>query len=107
MNMVIKVGHNNPLRHYLREWRESKHLTQEQVAERLETSKGQVSNFENNKRKMTVEMANAFAFALGIDPLSIFHHPDQPSADALLRNAPAEDRIKILTVIKTLLDKAA
>lgn len=105
--MVIKTGHNNPLRHYLREWREASRLTQEQVAERLDTSKGQVSNFENNKRKMTLEMANSFAFALGIDPLDLFHHPDQPSADALLRNAAEDDRRKIFTVIKTLLSNAA
>lgn len=105
--MVTKILHNRPLRHYLREWRTAKGLTQEQVAERLDTSKGQVSNFENNKRKMTVEMANAFGYALGIEPIDLFHHPDSPSADALLRTATEKERGKIFTVIKTLLDKAA
>ena len=98
-----RIGHNIPLRHYLKEWRTHKHLTQQQLADRLDTSKDQISRFENNQRKMTTIAASEFAEALGIDPFDIFHHPDTPSADALLRDTSPRIREQAVTVLKALL----
>jgi len=42
--MVTRIGPKHAKRHYLRAWREKRHLTQEQLAARLGTHKGQISN---------------------------------------------------------------
>lgn len=98
-----RLGAKNPVRHFLREWREAKGLTQQQLADRLDTGKDQVSRFENNKRAMTIDAAAAFGDALGIGPLAIFRHPDTPSADELLRTASPEQRKQAIAIIETIL----
>ena len=45
----------------------------------------------------------ALAEALAIEPQDIYRHPDQPSADALLRDQPPEIRdqaIKLINAIR-------
>lgn len=98
-----RIGAKKPERHFLREWREYKGLTQQQLANRLDTGKDQVSRFENYKRRMTLDAASAFASALGIDTLAIFRDPAQPSADELLRNATPEQRRQAFAILETLL----
>lgn len=98
-----RIGPTNPTRHFLKDWRIEKSLTQQQLADRLDTSKDQVSRFENYKRKMTLDAAAAFAEALGIDTLAIFRDPQQPSADELLRNATPEQRRQAFAILETLL----
>lgn len=99
------IGPKNPPRHFLKEWRKHLGLTQEQLAERLETSKGQISLYERSKIKMSLERAAAFAFVMDpdLDALAIFRHPEQPSADEKLRNATPEQRRAALTVIDTIM----
>lgn len=103
---MYRIGPKQPPRHFLREWRNHYDLTQEQLADRLDTSKGQISLYEHNKRKMTLEMAAAFAYALDsdLDGLAIFRHPEEPSADEKLRDATPEQRRAALTVIDTIMN---
>lgn len=100
-----RIGPKEPPRHFLKEWREHAGLTQAQLAERMETGKDTISRYESYKRKMTLEMAAAFAYAINSDlnNLAIFRHPEQPSADDLLRNATPEQRRAAITVIETLM----
>jgi DNA-binding XRE family transcriptional regulator len=98
-----RIRQFSPPRHYLKEWREKLNLTQQQLADRLETGKDQVSRYENNNRKMTLEMAGAFAEAMGLDNLALFRHPDAPSVDELLRNASPEQRRQAFAVIEAIL----
>lgn len=100
---MIRIGRKAPIRHYLREWRQLKGLTQEQLADRLETGKDTISRYERDDRKLTIEVAAAFAEALGIEPMAIFRHPDQPSADELLARATPEQRRQAMAIIETLL----
>jgi transcriptional regulator with XRE-family HTH domain len=95
-----------PPRHYLKEWREKLNLTQQQLADRLETGKDTVSRYENYQRKMTIEMAGEFGSALGLDQLAILRHPDAPSADELLRRATPEQRRQAFAIIQALLKSA-
>lgn len=98
-----KIRQFSTPRHYLKEWRENLNLTQQQLADRLETGKDQVSRYENNKRKMTLEMASAFAEAMGLDHLAIFRDPKAPSVDELLRRASPEQRRQAFAVIEAIL----
>lgn len=101
--MIARIGPRRPRRHFLQQWRKSRGLTQEQLAERLDTSKGQISNYESGKRGMSAGVIEALEEALQLEPGDLFRDPEQPSADALLRNATPEQRQQALSVIAALL----
>jgi transcriptional regulator with XRE-family HTH domain len=90
MPMPTRIGPRHPHRIFIAEWREKKDLTQEQLGERLGTSDVTISRWETGKRKPDLDAQAAIAEALGIELTDLFRHPDTPSADALLRDQPAE-----------------
>jgi transcriptional regulator with XRE-family HTH domain len=111
--MVTRIGPKAPLRHYLKEWRQQKRLTQQQLADRLPlneegkaTGKDQISRWERFERGITMEAQAALAEALDIEPWQLFQHPDTPSADELLKRATPETRRAIFAVIETMLKNA-
>lgn len=101
--MVTRIGPKRPRRHYLKDWRESRGLTQQQLADRLDTGKDQISRWESGKRGMTAEVIDAVSDALQIEPGDLFRDPATPSADQLLRNAPPEIQRQALALIETLI----
>jgi Predicted transcriptional regulators len=106
--MVTRIGPKQPKRHYLRAWREKRHLTQEQLAARLGTHKGQISNWENGRRDMSMGVQAAIAEALGLDnPGDLFRDPDQPTADELLRSLPPSEQQQAIDFIHYLLARKA
>lgn len=100
--MPARIGPKRPLRLYLAEWRESKQLTQQQVADRLGASDVTISRWETGERKPDLSAQAAFAEALGIDVFDLRRHPDQPSADALLRDQPQEIRDQAIKLIQAI-----
>ncbi|MBS0257229.1 MAG: helix-turn-helix transcriptional regulator [Proteobacteria bacterium] len=111
--MVTRIGPSKPLRHFLKEWRVKKGLTQQQLADRLPigedgkaTGKDQISRWERSERGMTMDVQAALAEALDIEPGALFHDPDRPSIDDLLRNAPPEIRAEIIEFATFKLRKA-
>lgn len=114
MRMVTRIGPTKPLRHFLKEWRIKKGLTQQQLADRLPvgddgkpTGKDQISRWERSQRGMTMDVQAALAEALDIEPGSLFHDPERPSIDDLLRNAPPEIRAEIIEFANFKLKKAS
>jgi transcriptional regulator with XRE-family HTH domain len=97
-----RIGRQKPRRVYIREWRESRGLTQQQLAERLDTDSGTVSRYETGKRRLDAPIMNDIAFALDVDVPDLYRHPDQPSADALLRGAPQHVVESTIAFIQTL-----
>ena len=53
------------LAHKFKELRKKKHLTQSQLAEKLDMEKGQISKIENGKFNLTLTTINKIATALG------------------------------------------
>ena len=88
--MPVRIGPKRPVRLYLAEWREEKGLTQQQLADRLDTSDVTISRWETGKRRPDMDAQEAIAEALGIEAVDFRRHPQQPSADALLRGQPPE-----------------
>jgi transcriptional regulator with XRE-family HTH domain len=101
--MIARIRSSKPVRHFLREWRIAKGKTQQQLADLIDTSKGQVSSWESQRRGMTMEVQTALAYALGIEPQDLFRDPEQPSADQLLKSATPEKRREVFTVIHAML----
>jgi len=100
--MPPRIGPRKPVKLYLAEWRESRHLTQQQLADRLETSDVTISRWETGKRRPDDDAKSAIAGVLGIEVVDLYRHPIQPSADALLRDATQEVKDQGFRVIEAL-----
>jgi transcriptional regulator with XRE-family HTH domain len=94
--MISRIGPKKPFKHYLFKWRKAKHLTQEQLAERIGTYKGQISNWESGARDLTPNVQLALAEALDIEPMDLYRDPDQPSPDELLRDSQIRELALLL-----------
>ncbi len=105
--MVTRIGPKTPRRNFLAKWRQKRELTQEQLADRLGTYKGQVSNWEGGKRALTFDVQAALAEALDIEPQDLFRDPDRPSADELLRDASPQLYKEAIEIIKVLVSRRA
>ena len=69
-------------RWFLKEWRTFRGLTQQQLADRLETTKSVISALENNKQRWNQDIVEMAADALGCEPV-----------DLIIRNPLAPDPI--------------
>jgi transcriptional regulator with XRE-family HTH domain len=58
-------------RHFVRQWREHRGLSQDQLAARLEMSKASLSRIETLKQPYTQDFLEACAAALTTDPASL------------------------------------
>lgn len=66
-------------RHFIREWRTHRGLNQEQLAERIEISRPQLSKIENSTREADLALLERIAEALMTDPASlIMRDPTDP-----------------------------
>jgi len=100
--MADRIGPKRPFRLFLAEWRESKGLSQEALGGRLGVTDVTVSRWETGKRRPDLSAQAAIAEALGIEIVDLFRHPDQPSADAMLRDQPREVQEQAIRLIQAL-----
>lgn len=92
-------------RNYLRQWREKKQLTQEELADRVGTTKAVISLLENEKRPLSSKWLRKFADALGTTPGRILDiDPDEVSAEAynLWDKIGPKDRPRAVRVLRGL-----
>ena len=66
---------------YLREIRQDRGLTTEQLAEKVGTSNQQVSNHEIGKRKLNIEWIRKYSDALECHPSDIIDGPAAPTTE--------------------------
>ena len=101
--MPTRIGPKKIIRLFIAEWRVHMGLTQQQLADRLETTHVTISRWETRKRQPNLSAQEAIAEALGIDVTDLRRHPNQPSADALLRGQPpevVEQALKLIAAIR-------
>lgn len=88
---------------YIQEWRESRGLTQQQLADRIGTSDVTIARWEGSKRRPDLGALAAISEALNIEPSRLYRHPDTPSADDLLQGQPqevVENALKMIRAIR-------
>lgn len=105
--MAARIGPKKAKRIFLREWREHRDLTQERLGERLGVSDVTVHRWEKGLAKLNTDVMAAIAEALAIEPGDLYRHPDQPSADALLRGATPEFAADVFSYIEYLKSRQA
>jgi transcriptional regulator with XRE-family HTH domain len=101
--MPSKIGPKKPFRHFIAEHRAKAKLTQKQLAERLETTEMTISRWENYETRVDMPILSAVAEALYGDMAEgedILHHPDEPSANQMLRQLPEDEQKHIMTQIR-------
>lgn len=120
-----RVGMRNPkdntspqiaVRWFLQEWREKAGLTQAQLAERMDTSPGMISDHENGTRRFNEDWMARWAAALNIQPIDLLRNPEdvdtvraaQDSAlMGLLAQIPAEKQEEAARFLRFLLSQSA
>jgi transcriptional regulator with XRE-family HTH domain len=81
--MPPRVGNpKNRGKHYIKEWRLFRGLTQQKLADRLDTTKANISRIEAMKQNYTQDFLEVCADALGVDPGTLIMR------DPTDRNAP-------------------
>lgn len=95
--MPYKIGPKQQLRHYIVEHLDAHKppLTQRDLALRLDCDEMTVSRWVTYKTKAGPEVLAAIAEALYGDPErweDLYHHPDRPTANQLLRRLPKEEQ---------------
>lgn len=90
-------------RTYFKEWREAKRLSQAQLAELLGTSDATVSRMETGQTRYYAEYMDALAHVMRCHPRDFFRHPETPSIDSKLENAPPSLQQQIVQVVTALL----
>ncbi|MDP1702607.1 MAG: helix-turn-helix transcriptional regulator [Aestuariivirga sp.] len=102
--MVTRIGPKKPFKIYLAQRRETEGLTQEQLAERIESTKASISRWETGERDPPAKALAALAYALHCEIADLFIDPARPSADSLLRDQ--SDRIvkKAFKLVETLVE---
>lgn len=103
--MVTKIGHGRrrKARIFLKEWRDYRYLTQEQLAERIGTTAASVSRIETGARDYSQAYLEAAAEALSCEVRELFRPPDEPSIDDLLSGAPDATKRQARAILETLL----
>jgi transcriptional regulator with XRE-family HTH domain len=91
-------------RHFIREWRQHRGLTQEQLADRLDTTKANISRVENLKQGYTQDFLEACATALATDVASLLmRNPTDPEGLwSVWDQAKPGQRRQIVEMLKTL-----
>jgi transcriptional regulator with XRE-family HTH domain len=97
---------SQPRRHFIKEWRRYRGLTQEQLASRLDVDRTAISKIESGKQEYSQGFLEAAAYALRCEPADlIMRDPSQPSAIWSIWDAiPDADKPKAIAILSTLAD---
>lgn len=95
-------------RHFVREWRQYRGLSQDRLAERLEMSKASLSRIESGKQPYTQDVLEALAYALACEPADlIVRNPlDAEAPWSIWDTLKPAQRKQAIRVLKALADEA-
>jgi transcriptional regulator with XRE-family HTH domain len=71
----MATSHDKPFRYHLREWREFRGLTQDDLAALVDKSPSEIADYETGERPIRLEMQFQLMAALGITPTQFFEPP--------------------------------
>ena len=98
---IAAMAHDE--RNYLREWREFRGLTQEELADMVETTKAVISLLENEKRPLSSKWLRRIGDALDTQPGHILDHdPNELPSDVfeIWGKIAKKDRAKAARILQ-------
>lgn len=103
--MLLYMAKRQFRRTYIRQWRQHRDLTLEQLAARMDMTSSHLSMLERGQRGYTQETLEALAHALRTDPASLLmRDPSDPEAIwSVWEQAKPGERRQIVEIAKTLL----
>ncbi len=105
--MTPRIGPKKPVHVYLAAWRTYFNLTQQQVADRIGTSKGTVSRWETSRRVPSANVLAAYAEALDLHVGDLYRRPALGrSLDAMIADVAPDVRQKAVELINLLSRRA-
>lgn len=98
------IPKDGPPRHYVREWRKFRGLTQERLAERTPYTTGAISQLETGRTKYTQDMLEALAVALNCKAGDLISRNPFMEGDviSLFNELPDDKRRLAVEMLKTL-----
>lgn len=110
MAKQVKQRPRQRIRQYVKEWRQYRGLTQDQLAERIDKSRGLVAQIESGLTDLTGDTLHALAFALRCEPSDLLRiNPLKEGAvvdiSDLLRGATPEQQSEALGYVRGLVRK--
>lgn len=101
--MVTRIGPKTPVKLFIAEWREKRDgMNQDQLANRVGTTKSSISRWETGERDITLGALAAIAEALDVEVEDLYRDPARPSADALLKGMDDTTRRQAFRLIEAL-----
>lgn len=102
----MRLSNRRPF--YLKQWRQHRQLTQQKLADRLEVTKGYISELERGIKRYNQDVLEALADALMCQPADLLmRDPSQEDGIwSIWETLPLEKRKQALAVIKALTDAA-
>jgi transcriptional regulator with XRE-family HTH domain len=89
---IFSTTNEGEKNYYLKEWRQERGMTQEDLAAALKTSKGEISRYERGERPLTLLIQFRLMRALNITPAQFFEPPAMPHYVAAYRDDTFEPR---------------
>lgn len=105
--MVTRIHRSVARRLFLKEHREAKGVSAEQMAGRLGIERESVYRLEREPRRMNAEKQAAYAYALGIEPEELWRPPGRPSLDAIISAAPDDVADMAADIVRRLVSRAS
>lgn len=95
-------------RTFIKEWRQFRRLTQQQLGDAIDKDASQISNIESGRSNYTQETLEAIADALDCEPADLLvRHPQDPDGIwAVWDQAKAQERRTIVELARTILKTA-
>lgn len=91
-------------KHYIREWRTHRGLTQKAMAEAMNISQSYVAMVERGTRRYDQYFLEGAAATLEVGIADLFRSPDESgSIDALLLSLDESERIRVEAVVRAML----
>ena len=91
-------------RHFVREWRKFRGLTQERLAERTPFTTGAISQLETGRTKYTQDMIEALAIALDCEPGDLLSKDPNMEGEIidLMRHLPESKKGDVIAILRAL-----